>query len=243
MAEWFEEWFDSEYYHLLYKDRDHKEATDFINKLISHIQLQKDSSVLDVACGSGRHALQFSNNGFNTVGIDLSKNSINAAKEYESDRLHFQVEDMRDFNLKTRFDLITNLFTSFGYFSDLGDNLRALKVINQHLEAHGLFVLDFMNTERVIKNLVEEEKKTLSNIDFHLKRKYESGLILKEIKFSDKENKEHVYTEKVQAIKYNDFLALFDEVNLEVVDCFADYTLSSSYNIDADRMIFILKKS
>ena len=55
--EWFEEWFDSPYYHMLYKNRDSKEAENFLNNLISGLPMQPGSKVLDVACGKGRHSI------------------------------------------------------------------------------------------------------------------------------------------------------------------------------------------
>jgi len=242
MAEWFEEWFDSKYYHLLYKDRNYEEAADFIDRLISYLDLPKDTKVLDVACGSGRHALQFSRSGFQTTGIDLSANSIKEAKTYSSENLKFAVADMRDFELQGRFELVTNLFTSFGYFSDLEDNLKVLQCISKHLSEEGIFVLDFMNTERIVSNLVAQSEKTVSDISFQLKRKYEDKKIFKEIKFVDEKGKNHRYEERVQAIMYDDFEELFRKAGMTIVSSFGDYGLSKRYSSDSDRMIFVLKK-
>ena len=78
--DWFKNWFDSKYYHILYKNRDEQEAVFFLNKIINHIKLKK-GKVLDVACGKGRHAKYLNKIGFDVVGIDLSKNSIDLAKK------------------------------------------------------------------------------------------------------------------------------------------------------------------
>ena len=56
---WFATWFDSPYYHLLYKNRDEKEAQVFIDNLIEKLQLKKGSKLIDIACGKGRHATYF----------------------------------------------------------------------------------------------------------------------------------------------------------------------------------------
>jgi len=53
---WFEHWFNSPYYHILYKDRNEKEAQIFIDNLISYLQIPKKSNILDIACGNGRHS-------------------------------------------------------------------------------------------------------------------------------------------------------------------------------------------
>ena len=56
---WFTNWFDSPYYHILYKNRDEKEAQVFIDNLIEKLQLKKSSKLIDIACGKGRHASYF----------------------------------------------------------------------------------------------------------------------------------------------------------------------------------------
>lgn len=64
------------------------------------------------------------------------------------------------------FEVVFNLFTSFGYFEDDLENHKVLKSVHQMLNENGILVIDFMNCEKVIKNLVLEEKKTIDNIDF-----------------------------------------------------------------------------
>ena len=93
---WFKSWFDSKYYHILYKNRNEKEAQIFIDNLISHLQIQKKSKILDVACGKGRHATYFNKKGMNVIGIDLSINNIKTAKKKENETLQFAVHDMRN---------------------------------------------------------------------------------------------------------------------------------------------------
>ena len=78
---WFKDWFNTPYYHLLYKNRDEQEAANFIDKLLSHLRPAQNSKMLDVACGKGRHAIQMSNKGFDVTGIDLSEESIQIALE------------------------------------------------------------------------------------------------------------------------------------------------------------------
>ena len=78
---WFAHWFDSPYYHTLYKHGDENEAQHFIDNLVAHLQIKKDSKLIDIACGKGRHATYFNSLGLNVVGVDLSPNSIASAKK------------------------------------------------------------------------------------------------------------------------------------------------------------------
>ena len=86
---WFANWFDSSYYHILYKNRDEKEAELFIENLISKLQIKKGSKLIDIACGKGRHATYFNSLGLDVVGVDLSPNSIAAATKNENATLQF----------------------------------------------------------------------------------------------------------------------------------------------------------
>ncbi|MDC1395816.1 methyltransferase domain-containing protein, partial [Bacteroidia bacterium] len=115
MSKWFETWFDSEYYHLLYKDRDYTEAEAFVEKLVTYLNPGKDALIYDLACGKGRHSIHLNKLGLNVEGSDYSTNSINYAKKSENSRLHFYEQDMRD-AMPKQYNYILNLFTSFGYF-------------------------------------------------------------------------------------------------------------------------------
>ena len=53
MSEWFGTWFDSDYYHLLYKDRDFTEAENFVEKLATHLKPNTDDLILDLALSEG----------------------------------------------------------------------------------------------------------------------------------------------------------------------------------------------
>ena len=81
--EWFTSWFDSPYYHNLYENRNNQEAADFVLHLIDLIQPKKESRILDVACGRGRHAIELSRLGYNVTGIDLSSESIKYSCRYD----------------------------------------------------------------------------------------------------------------------------------------------------------------
>src|SRR5580698_7109890 len=92
---WFQEWFDSPYYHTLYVDRDEKEAAAFIDRLLMYLHPAPGSLMLDVACGRGRHASILAGKGFDVTGIDLAPHSITFALQYANDHLHFYEHDMR----------------------------------------------------------------------------------------------------------------------------------------------------
>jgi SAM-dependent methyltransferase len=240
--DWFSEWFDSPYYHILYKHRDDKEAESFINNLIHHLKIQPDHKIMDLACGRGRHAIYLNKKGFDVTGTDLSPRSIAYADQFSNSRLHFFVHDMREvFSAKT-FDLILNLFTSFGYFEKEEDNIKAIKSIADSLKKDGLAVIDFMNTPKVIASLVKKKIVEVDGIKFCVKKKLENGFIIKDISFHA-DGEDHYYIEKVKAISQQDFIKYFNFAGLEVLEIWGDYRLNNYSQTSSERMIFILKRN
>lgn len=236
---WFASWFDTPYYHILYKDRDYTEARLFMDNLSAYLNLPEDARILDLACGKGRHSIYLNQLGYDVTGADLSENSIKKASEYSNEKLHFEVHDMREpFNEK--FDAIFNLFTSFGYFENDEDNLRTLVAIRDSLNEYGFAVIDFMNVHHVMNNLVPNEVKTVEGIDFNIHRYVEDNHIIKDINFEDK-GKRYSYTEKVKALTLEDFESMMDEAGIFLLDVFGDYKLRKYYKNESERLIMIFK--
>ena len=237
--EWFADWFNSSYYKILYQNRDEKEAEQFLNVLQKF--LKKDEKILDVACGNGRHSIYLNSLGYNITGIDLSEKSITSAKQKSNNKITFDIWDMRKTYKKEYFDVVLNLFTSFGYFESDYENFKAIKSISSNLKENGILILDFFNSKKVISELVEIEQKTLSGIEFNINRKIEEGFILKNIKFEDN-GKKFEFTEKVKALNYSDFYKIFDSIKLEITNKFGDYQLNKFDPKRSDRLILIAKK-
>ena len=236
---WFATWFDSPYYHILYKDRNYREAQIFMDNLTHYLNLPEGATVLDLACGKGRHAIYLNQLGFNVLGVDLSPNSITEASKNNNIHLNFKVHDMRE-PFEEKFDAIFNLFTSFGYFENDSDNLKTLISIKESLSEYGFAVIDFMNVNNVIENLVPEEVKTVDGIDFHIKRYLKEGYIHKEIDFEDKGEKFH-FTEKVQALTLQNFEEMMEEAGIYLLDIFGDYKLKKFHKTESERLIMIFK--
>ncbi|GGF17316.1 class I SAM-dependent methyltransferase [Flavobacterium limi] len=236
---WFTSWFDTPYYHILYKDRNYREAQIFMDNLTHYLNLPEKANVLDLACGKGRHSIYLNQLGFNVLGADLSENSIAEASKNSNETLHFKVHDMRE-PFDEKFDAIFNLFTSFGYFENDDDNLTTLKAIKESLSEYGFAVIDFMNVNHVIETLVPEEVKTVDGIDFKIKRYVEDGHIFKEIDFEDQGKKYH-FTEKVKALTLQDFQDLMDEAGIYLLDIFGDYKLKKFHKTESERLIMIFK--
>ena len=238
---WFLHWFDSPYYHTLYKNRDEKEAEFFIENLAGYLSLKKRSKLLDIACGKGRHAIYFNKKGMDVVGIDLSSNSISYAKEHENSTLQFSAHDMREIYKRNYFDVVTNLFTSFGYFDDKTDEQEAINAMAKNLKSEGILIIDFMNVKKVISNLLLSEQKTIDGITFKINRRAEGDNIIKDIAITDGIEKQQ-FQEKVKAITLADYSEFITNSGLKIIDIFGNYQLEGFDARTSDRLILICKK-
>ena len=238
---WFASWFDSPYYHILYKNRDYKEADFFIQNLTSYLKPNNEDKILDLACGAGRHSIFLNSLGYKVTGVDLSPNSIEKALESKNDNLNFDVHDMREVYKENGFNFVFNLFTSFGYFDSNDENIKMLQSVEKTLKPNGIFVLDFFNANNVIKNLVEEETKEVEGVEFKLKRELKKGKIIKHIEFETK-NQSFSYSERVQAIKLEDFEELFSHTNMKIITTFGTHSLEGFDKEKSDRLIIIAQK-
>lgn len=243
MENWFVSWFNSPYYHILYKNRDEREAERFISNLTAHLSLERGARVLDLACGKGRHSAQLRKLGFDVIGMDLSEESIAYAKEhFEKDGLEFFQHDMRELYWSDHFDLVVNLFTSFGYFHDEADDQKTISSVSDSLKSGGLFAIDFLNAVKVEANLVQHEEKVVDGVRFELNRVVEDGIIKKRIHLTDKDVQLD-FEEKVDALKLENFNQYFDVAGLELINTFGDYDLNPFDAQTSDRLIMICRKS
>jgi SAM-dependent methyltransferase len=241
MKNWFSSWFNTSYYHLLYKDRNEQEAQNFLSRLLEELKPESHTKFLDVACGKGRHSRYIHREGYRVNGIDLSPESIAAAKGYESHDLCFSVHDMREVFQANHYDIVLNLFTSFGYFDKESDHQKAIQAMADNLKEGGLLLIDFMNAKKVIANLVLEEEKVVEHITFHLKRYVKNGFIIKEIDFED-DGVQHHYEEKVRALTLIDFTEYLQKAGLNILNLWGDYQLNDFHAMESDRLIILAKK-
>ena len=234
---WYASWFDTPFYHILYKERDETEAAEFMNTLMQFLRIPKGAEILDLACGKGRHAQYLNTLGYHVTGVDLSPESIAFAKQFENETLHFKEHDMC-IPFPKKFDAVVNLFTSFGYFENEEDNLRTIKAIKEEIKPNGFGVIDFLNVDYVKQHIVSSEVKIVDGISFHIKRKIEAGYIIKDIHFSHNEN-EYSFVEKVKAITLENFETYFKEASITLKHCFGDYQLTPYSKNTSERLILI----
>lgn len=239
---WFQFWFNSPYYHILYSQRNDEEAEFLIDNLSAYLMPKTDSRILDIACGRGRHSIYLNKKGYDVTGIDLSEQNIKYAQQFEQKNLHFYVHDMRKLSYINYFDIALNLFTSFGYFESENDHIKALVAFKNGLKADGTLVIDYFNTHKITKNLTNQETKVVDGIEFHLHKFVSEGKIIKHINFEHR-LKSYAFEERVQAFTLGDFERMLDKSGLTIIDKFGNYQLDPFDELKSDRLILVCKKA
>lgn len=234
-SKWYQSWFDTPYYHILYKHRDHHEAEAFIKNLILRFKIKPNQKVLDLACGKGRHSIYLNSLGYEVLGVDLSPQNIQIANTFANPTLSFEQHDMRS-PLKSKFDAIFNLFTSFGYFDLPSDDLKVINSIKQSLLNNGLGLIDFMNVHHVIDHLVPEATVHSEGLIFNINRKFDGQSIVKDIEIIDN-GQVYNYKEQVRAYRLKDFQNMLNTNGLQLIDTFGDYSLNPFDETNSKRLI------
>ena len=238
---WYEAWFDSPYYPILYKHRDDEEAHLFIDRLLVWLRPSPGARLLDLACGKGRFAVYLAKKGFQVTGLDLSARSIGEAQRYEGPNLAFYRHDMRLPFRVNYYDYLFSFFTSFGYFPSEKDDLRTLKSVHSGLRKGGIFVLDYFNSKYVEAYLLGRETRIIDGIAFHLHKYIEGNRVKKQIWFEDSGQK-YEYEESVRLFTLEDFERLFRLAGLQLSDTFGDYRLQPFDPGASPRLILIGRK-
>jgi ubiquinone/menaquinone biosynthesis C-methylase UbiE len=239
--DWFINWFNSKYYHILYKSRNKDEASDFIQAIISTLSLKSNNSVLDLGCGTGRHSISLSNHFKLVHGIDISSYNISIANKNKKENLKFFISDMRNFDTNIKYGYIFNLFTSFGYFKKNEDNLKVLKSCYHHLNKNGLLIIDFLNSEQIKSSINGlKEMKNISGISFNIHKEIIDDYVIKKIEIKDGEAS-YNFQEKVQLFKIEDFKKMFEFSGFKIISSYGDYQMNP-YDLNSSRLILCAKK-
>lgn len=239
---WFREWFNSPYYQVLYRHRDKDEARGFIQRLMEYLDVPAGGRVLDLACGQGRHSVELHRLGYQVVGIDLAEESIAEAQVNEADGLEFFVHDMRSLYWSDHFDAVLNLFTSFGYFHSSEDDQLTIDSVRDALRPGGVFVLDFLNVNKVVSQMVREEEFEREGLRFAITRRLTGKVIEKDIRVMDGET-ELFFKEEVDALSLEDFESYFAVAGLELSMVLGSYDLAPFNAEHSDRLIMVAQKT
>lgn len=240
-APWYVASFQEDYLKI-YAHRTDEAAEEEVEAIIQLLPLDTPCSVLDLCCGNGRHSRALARRGFQVTGIDLSEVLLNEAEKRNSERtIRYLRADVRQLPFCAEFDLVLNLFTSFGYFEDWEENKKVFLSIHQALKAGGVFLIDFLNPGHVRKNLVPYSERNVDNLLIKESRRIEANKVIKEIIVEEGELV-RTYEEQVNLFSLEEMSRMIHEAGLQVTKVYGDVHGNAYDPVDSPRMIVIGKK-
>ena len=244
---WYASWFGEEYL-ALYPERDDREALHqayFVRGLLQPYADRGPLGYLDLACGTGRHAVALAEGGAPIVGLDLSLPLLFAARERTGASPAGWVRaDMRSPPFRSAsFGAVVNFFTSFGYFEEVSEDLRVLGEVKRTLAPGGAFLSDVFNSERVIATLASREEKHLGGERIVIRRRYDpkTRRVEKEIEMGEAAQR-RTFREAVRAYTELELRELHEQVGFEVIASFGDFDGSPFEVRRSPRLILLARK-
>jgi len=244
MSNWFEDWFGSEEYLTVYAHRDQAEAEKFLQLILNLTNLAVGSRILDLACGAGRHSIAFAKKGYAVTGIDLSESLLDVGKNEAANQgvnVDFQKQDIRSVQVDGTFDLVLNIFTSFGYFENDEENLGIFTTAYRYLREGGCFVFDFLNESFVKNTMVPFSQEERAGCIIRQFRSIDNGVVVKKIELQKGEEK-HTFFERVKL--YNDDILIdaLQKTGFAIVSLCGDYGGGRFDKETSSRLIVVCKK-
>jgi SAM-dependent methyltransferase len=219
---WFEEWFGDDYLEL-YPHRDDAEAEKAVELIARNADGAGIKRVLDLACGAGRHTRALHDRGWWTTGLDLSHTLLKVAHR-EDPTITYARGDMRALPYRDySFDLIVNLFTSFGYFDTDAQHLRVLAEVARAVRKGGTFVMDFLNANQVRNTLVQYDEKRIGDkiIEQHRSISKDGRYVEKSIILQCDGRK---FIERVRLFDSDELEMMIEEAGFDITHRFGDYS-------------------
>lgn len=221
------------------------EAENMVENIIPLLKIKSGVKILDLCCGMGRHSIEFARQGFQVTGVDLTLSYLKIAKEYAKEKevnIEFIQEDMRTFCRANTFDVIVNLFSSFGYFEDKNDDCQVIKNVYTSLKPNGLFLIDIFSKEilaRIFKernwyevdgNITLEERKITKNWSW-----------IEERRIFIKNGEKREFTMSLRIYSAIELMTLLEDCGFNRIDVFGDLK-GAPYDHTAKRLIMVAYK-
>jgi len=237
-SNWFANWFGEDYL-AVYPHRDATEAARVVALLRERMSGRRIERVLDLACGAGRHSRALGEIWW-TVGFGLSETLLRVAR-MEAPVAGFVRGDIRVLPFRPNsFSLVVNLFTSFGYFSDDQDHGKAIAEVAAVTARKGVFALDYLNAEKVVRDLMPYDERLLNGDVVEQRRSVtdDGRFVEKRITLRGKGKS---FVERVRLFSRFDLESMLEGNGFEIDEVVGDYS-GAAWTPNSDRTILLAVK-
>jgi SAM-dependent methyltransferase len=245
-SEWFDEWFRSDFYLKLYSHRDREEAEACVDLILRSVTRPMPAHgpphALDLACGPGRHAITLAERGFAVTAVDLSPTLLafaaSQALEAGAD-IRFIRSDMREIDFLNEFDLVLQLFTSFGYFDDHADDYSVLQRVRASLRHGGFYALDLINERRLRRTLIPRSVKSVDGTELTEERRIVEGRVEKTICIHTPDGRTRKFVESVQLYSPETIEGMLYDTGMAPLHWFGGYDGTPFNPETSERMLVV----
>ncbi|MEA1997077.1 MAG: class I SAM-dependent methyltransferase [Gemmatimonadota bacterium] len=248
----FPPWFDSKFGpHTIELYQDEVRQTEFqVNalKLLLGPPPARSSTVLDLCCGWGRHAVQLCRSGYRVVGLDGSMfflERIGCPSGGGKGRLDLVRGDMRSLPFEGgAVSAVVQMYTSFGYGDNPDDDALVLGEVNRVLRAGGVYLLDLINWELARGAFDGRFEESYPGFDMVDDCRIMPGDLLKvkrALLYKDG-RKPHIYSFEIRMFDHESLTALLRNAGLEVTETWGDFNRSDYRAESSYRMIMVCRK-
>lgn len=158
------------YYDLIYQDKDYEKESKYILDLLHKYNFEH-GDILELGCGTGKHASFLANWGFKLHGIDCSESMIEIANsEFKNENAYFEVGDVRTFRADKSFDIVLSMFHVASYQSTNQDLNDMFLTASENLILGGILIFDFWYGPAVLHNLPTSRIKKMKNSEIEVVR-------------------------------------------------------------------------
>lgn len=209
--------------------------------LLAALELARPTRLLDLCCGAGRHGAALARRGFDPVGLDLSPALLLRAR---AQGLRVSRGDMRALPFAdASFELVLQLFTSFGYFERDVENAAVLAEVARVLAPGGRHVLDLMNKQRVLASLVPRSEELRGGVRWIQERCFDAARrrVEKQVTCIDAAGRHDTWRESVVVYEPAEIAALLGTQGLQVEALWGDFG-GRPFDPAAPRMIVIARR-
>ena len=247
-AEWFEEWFRSDFYVKLYSHRDQEEAEACVDLVLRSTDLDglphTGMNALDLACGPGRHAIVLAKRELNVTAVDLSPTLLSIARRSAEEAgvdIRFIRSDMREIEFQGEFDLVLQLFTSFGYFEERSDDALVLQRVRSALRNGGYYALDLINERRLRETLVPLSIREFDGMEIREERRLVNERVEKRIEIPTSDGETHEFIESVRLYSPETIEGMLYDAGLAPLHWFGSYEGERFNPETSERMLVVCK--